>query len=81
MGVVATIDADKFPRQGSHLGCEVKVCFNYDSSRIIRGRIIRDDMEEPFRTVIMLEDERVVLSIECQYSLPALERKATDETT
>jgi hypothetical protein len=32
------------------------------------GTIIRDDMEEPFRTIISLDDGRVILATECMHS-------------
>lgn len=71
MGSHQNIDYDKFPKQGHHLGRRVKVCFNYDTSKLISGTIVRDDMEEPYRLVIKLDDGRYVLSIECMYSLVA----------
>lgn len=64
---VTTIDFDKFPAQGVFLGMYVRVCFNYDTSRILLGRVVRDDKEEPGRMIIRLEDGRYVLSTECQY--------------
>ena len=69
MGCVASIAADRFPKQGAHLGQTVAVCFHYDTSQLLRGRCIRDDMEAPFLTVFLLEDERVVLATECHYTL------------
>lgn len=67
MGVVATIDYDRFPKQGDWLGCRTRVCFNYQS-QIVMGTIIRDDDEAPFLTIIRLDDGRFVLATECQYS-------------
>jgi hypothetical protein len=32
------------------------------------GTIVRDDNEPPWRTIIRLDDGRVVLASECQYS-------------
>ncbi len=66
MGVVAPVGADRFPRQGM-LGERVEVCFDYDPSRRIGGEVIRDDVDEPYRTIIRLDDGRVVLATECQY--------------
>ena len=62
-----TVDIDKFPAQGEWLGKKVRVCFNYDTSRTITGIVVRDDTEEPGRMIIKLEDERYILSTECQY--------------
>ncbi len=69
MGVHKTIDKDKFPTQGAQVGFGVYVCFHYDTSNLIRGTILRDDMEEPFLTVIQLDNGRVVTAAECQYQL------------
>jgi len=69
MGVSANISAEKFPRQGSHTGLRVLVCFNYDTSRTFPGVVVRDDAEEPGRMIIKLDDGRYVLSTECQFTL------------
>lgn len=69
MGVDKSISFDSFPRQGEHLGKRVEVCFDYDLSRTIGGVVVRDDVGEPGRTIIKLDDGRYVLSIECQYSI------------
>lgn len=69
MGIVPTVGFDSFPKQGSHLGKRVEVCFNYDTARRIGGNVIRDDVEEPGLTLIHLDDGRIVRSVECQYSL------------
>lgn len=68
MGVHANIGLDKFPKQGQLLGRMVKVCFNYDADRYLPAVVIRDDTEEPFRTLFLLTDRRVVDATECQYS-------------
>ena len=68
MGSVPTIDASKFPKQGRELNKTVAVCFNYDLSNQLRGVVVRDDAEEPFQTIIKLEDGRHVLATECMYS-------------
>lgn len=68
MGVHRNIGFNKFPKQGGQLGQSVSVCFNYNTEEKIAGKIIRDDMEEPHRTIIELEDKRIVDATECQYS-------------
>lgn len=68
MGAYENISHDRFPKQGAYLGRAVDVCFNYDLSHRVRGRIVRDDTEEPGRLIIALDDGRYVLSTECQYS-------------
>lgn len=70
MVVGQNISFGSFPRQGDHLYKRTKVCFNYDTSQLINGTIIRDDREHPFLTMIRLEDGRTVLASECQYSVP-----------
>lgn len=70
MGVVPSVGFDQFPKQGALLGKRVKVCFNYDTSRVLWGEVIRDDTEEPGEMLIRLDDGRTVRSVECMYSLP-----------
>ncbi len=62
-----TINADRYPRQGQFLGMAVEVCFEYDTSCTLRGKVIRDDAEEPGLMIIQLENGWVVKSSECQY--------------
>jgi hypothetical protein len=68
MGVVETIDYDRFPKQNERVGSRVDVVFRYDTTRRIGGVLVRDDFEEPWQTIIALDDGRYVLSTECQYS-------------
>jgi hypothetical protein len=68
MGVVDNVGIDKWPKQGSWLGKRTRVCFNYDTSRTVMGTIVRDDAEEPHRTIISLDNGRVVLATECMHS-------------
>jgi hypothetical protein len=74
MGCVDTISYDKFPKQSDNdykypqLGKRVKVCYHYDTSKFHYGVIVRDDNEEPFRTIIALDNGIYVLGSECQYS-------------
>lgn len=68
MGVVATVGYDRMPKQGPHLGHRARVCFNYDVANCLMGTVVRDDYEKPWVTVISLDDGRVVLASECQYS-------------
>ena len=65
---VRTVSFDKFPKQGSYAGRAVEVCFHYDTSKMLKGVIVRDDTEEPHLTIIKLEDGRHVLATECQYA-------------
>lgn len=68
MGIEENITISKFPQQGSWLGKRTKVCFHYDSSSYIMGTIVRDDAEKPFKTIISLDDGRVVLTTECMHA-------------
>ena len=69
MGVHKNIGIDKFPKQGAYLGRRVEVCFNYDTTETLMGRVVRDDVEEPGCMIIKLETGYYVNSTECQYSL------------
>ena len=69
MGVHYNVSFNEFPKQSKSLHKLVIVCFNYDTSRTIEGKIIRDDSESPYVTLIQLADGRVVMSGECQYSI------------
>ena len=67
MGCVENVGFDKFPKQGRYLHKHVVVCFDYDSTKTIGGRVVRDDEEEPGKMIINLEDGRFVLSTECMW--------------
>lgn len=67
MGVEKNIGYVDWPKQGKYLGKRVRVGFNYQSAEVM-GTIVRDDYEHPWRTIISLDDGRVVLATECQYS-------------
>ncbi len=67
MGTHAAITSSGFPKQGKWVGRRVKVCFHYDTSQVVEGEIVRDDAEDPHRTIIKLDDGRHVLGVECQY--------------
>lgn len=66
MGCVPTITATSFPKQGSYLGRRVKILYHYNQEGGL-GTIIRDDAEEPHRTIIKTDDNRYILATECQY--------------
>jgi hypothetical protein len=71
MGCHKKIGFDKFPRQGDFAGRRVEVVFLYDTSRKIYGTIVRDDREDPYRTIIKLDDGRYIEACECQFRLLA----------
>jgi hypothetical protein len=68
MGYVANLTKSNFPQQGDFFGQRVRVYFHYDTLAMFLGTIVRDDMESPWRTIIELDNGRVVLGTECQYS-------------
>lgn len=68
MGAVQNIAYDKYPKQGDWLGKKVVVCFWYDTQHPLNGLIIREDKEEPWETIILLEDGRILRSTECMYA-------------
>lgn len=70
MGNLPNIDHKSFPKQGKLVGATVDVCFHYNTLNILKGMIVRDDIERPYVTIIQLSDGRHVLSTECQYHVP-----------
>lgn len=68
MGCVSTITAYKFPKQSEYVNRRCDVCFHYDTATRIMGTVIRDDKEEPYETLIKLDDGRVIRGTECQFS-------------
>ena len=58
----------EYPTQGSYLGKRVLVQFNF-SEPSFKGEIIRDDTSDSYHTVIRLDDGRIVLGVECSFSL------------
>lgn len=78
MGIVKNVGFHEWPKQGSWLGIRTEVCFRYDTRNTILGTVIRDDKEEPYRTIILLDDGRVVDSTECMHS-PVKDGRPADE--
>lgn len=68
MGVFENIDIERFPKQSDRLHSRVSVCFKYDTTREIGATVVRDDLDEPGRTIFRLDDGRYVLATECQYA-------------
>ena len=67
MGIVQNISHDKFPKQGKLLNQRVRVCFNYDTSHILEGTMVRDDLEAPFEGLIALDNGTYIRAVECQF--------------
>ena len=76
MGCIDTITYDKFPKQTDEnykypefkVGSRVEVCYHFDASKCHYGTIVRDDLEEPFETIIKLDNGRYLRAVECQYN-------------
>ena len=73
MGHHKNITHNTFPRQSWAVGARTTVIFHYNTKHKFLGTIIRDDIEEPFETLIQLDDGTTVRSAECQYTLPRKE--------
>ena len=73
MGVVANISYDNYPKQDTEsfikVGTRVSVCYNYEPTKTHAGTIVRNDIEEPLRIIIQLDNGRYLLGTECQYSV------------
>lgn len=69
MGCVKTISKYSFPKQSGHVNQRCEVCFHYDTSQTVDGTIVRDDREEPFETIIKLDNGHIIRGVECQYSI------------
>ena len=70
MGVVKTITYENFPKQNEGtfgVGARVSVCYHYNTNKTHEGTIVRDDKEEPFETIIRLDNGRFLRGTECQY--------------
>jgi hypothetical protein len=68
MGVSPYIDAETYPKQGAYIGTRVRVCYNYDTSKIVEGVVIRDDTTAPGLMIIHTDDGRALLATECMWS-------------
>lgn len=66
MGTHAKITSSSFHKQGAMLTKRVECCFLHDVSKFVEGVVLRDDVEEPFRRIIHLDDGRIELDTECQ---------------
>ena len=69
MGSHKNISYEKFPKQADSVGQKVNVVYHFDTSKSHDGTIVREDIEEPFETIIKLDnEERYLRAVECQYS-------------
>lgn len=62
------IGKDAYPEQFDSVGARVLAAFDYDVANPLPATVLRDDAEEPFRTVLRLDDGRIVMGSECQWS-------------
>lgn len=74
MGSHPAITATTFPRQGPDRGRRCWVFFQLILDHQLPGRIVREDVEAPFRTILQLDDGRMILGEECQYTFDAPRR-------
>ena len=63
------IDHHRFPEQGKLLGMPVKVTFHNNIQEIADGEVVRNDVEDPYRTIIKMADGRYVMANECQFTI------------
>lgn len=70
MGNVATITHERFPKQSDILspGTRLRVMFHYDDAHMLLGTVVRNDIENPYRMIIALDDGRFIVGTECQYT-------------
>jgi hypothetical protein len=70
MGSSPHIDAEKYPEQSYTVGHRVTVFFGDLMNAVqFSGTVLRDDKAEPNQTVIRLDDGRIVLGTECNFSV------------
>lgn len=73
MGVVQNINYDNFPKQNTNgfakVGARVRVYYGYDTSKFHEGVIVRSDDEEPFETIIKIDNGRFLRGVECQFQI------------
>lgn len=55
-------------RQGPFLNKRVEIVYHYDVSNAEHGTIVRDDIDEPYLTIIKTDTGKFIFSTECQYS-------------
>lgn len=78
MGRCKNITHEKFPQQTENAGRKVMVCFHHDTNHTMGGTIVRDDAEEPFRTIIQLDNGNFVLGTECMFTFDVPAGKAVE---
>lgn len=80
MGAHKNITSNTFPKQGALLHQRLTCYFHWDTTKPVTGTVVRDDAEEPSRTIIHLDDGRFILATECQYS-PCFSQKVISVPT
>ena len=68
MGQHHNITSDRYPRQSPDVGKPVLVTL-HNADCPVPAVIIRNDIEEPHRTIFQLNNGWVLLSTECQYQM------------
>ena len=67
MGGHPGISATQFPRQSEYVNTGALVVFHYEIEHQHTCVIVRDDIDDPWETIIRLSDGRHVLGTECQW--------------
>jgi hypothetical protein len=83
MGCVKTISYNSYPKQKEKdykfpqyaVGARVEVCYHFDGAKRHLGTVVRDDIEEPYETIIKLDNGRYLRAVECQFSYIRYERR------
>lgn len=70
MGVHLNIGRGRFPKQGAWLGKRCEVIYDYNTTDRVGATVVRDDAEDPHRTILHTDDGRYLLSTECQHTGP-----------
>jgi hypothetical protein len=58
----------QYPQQSARIGQRVEVLFNDGTRFPLPGVLVRQDVEEPFVTILQLTNGQYVLATECPWS-------------
>ena len=73
MGIVKNIGYNLSPKASENVGKRIEECYVCEEDILKNGIIVRDDIEEPFETIIRVENIRYIRAEECQFSTLKLE--------
>ena len=69
MGATHLIDAERYPDQGQDVNERVSVWYHSTSHIRHTGTRIRHDIAAPYRTILALDNGRILDATECHYEL------------